>query len=307
MIFIMKEIKLYQEKVNTIINNFIEKEISNNQLKEMIYWSIKGGKRLRSMIVLDIANSMDNIHQTISNVNKASICCEFSHTSSLIIDDLPCMDNDNYRRDIETIHFKYGVNNAYILANYLLSRSTTLIYDNLEEIENDNKEKTEQIQKYLINNYLENYNTCILGQYVDIYPLQKSKEGTINFTGVIKDDYLRKIIVDKTAPFFEMSFMSGYLLSGGDINNCSQIKKISQLFGLIFQISDDFEDQEQDLKKSCQSLIQNYVLIIGKEQAVEDFHKYKDLFIIEMENLNLYSELFKNIIEYLIQKVNKYK
>ena len=152
-----------------------------------------------------------------------------------------------------------------------------------------------------------NYNIAILGQYVDIYPLKISSEKNINFIGQIKEEYLRKIIVDKTAPFFEISFISSYLLSGGDIENYQELRDISQLFGIIFQISDDFEDQEQDMEKSCKSLVQNYVIVVGKEKAINDFEKLKNSFIDKMRKLKLYSNLFNEIIDYLTQRVEKYK
>ena len=304
----MMEIKKYQDKVNIILDKFIENDVSNTRLKDMVSWSLKGGKRLRSMIVLDIANSINKVNNLNIDVSKVSISCELLHTASLIIDDLPCMDNDEYRRNIETIHFKYGENNAIILSTFLLSQVGDLLHKNIEEIKNIfAKEYFNTIREMIFNNYLKNYNTAILGQYIDIYPLKKSKEENIRFSGTIKEKYLRKIIIDKTAPFFEMAFIGGYILSGGDNKNYNKVRKVSQLFGIIFQISDDFEDQDQDSEKGCYSLIQNYVIVLGKEKALKDFYKLINIFISYMKELKLYSKLFENIIEYLLKRVEKYK
>ena len=302
------EIKKYQHEVNKILETFIEDNIPNEKLKEIVSWSLKGGKRLRSMIVLDISNSINIQNNLNINVNNMAIACELLHTSSLIIVDLPCLDNDKSIRGIDTVHYKYGVNNAIATTAFIMSNVNNLIYQNINEVKPKFKpEYIDKIRDFLLNNYLENYNTAILGQYADIHPLKKSQENNIQFTGSIKDKYLRKIILDKTAPFFEISFMGSYILSGGDISNYEKIKKVSQLFGIIFQISDDFEDQKQDLEKSCYSLIQNYVLVIGKEKAFKDFYKLTNQFIKYMKQLNLYSELFKNIIDYLLKRVEKYK
>jgi geranylgeranyl diphosphate synthase type II len=302
------EIKKYQNSVNSILNNFLLNEIENKKLNEMVSWSLKGGKRLRSMIVLDVTNSINKINSLNINIDKVAISCELLHTASLIIDDLPCMDNDNYRRNIETIHYKYGTNNAYSISGFLISKVLKLINENINEVRDKlDKENVDKIQNIIINNYLMNYNIAILGQYVDIYPLKMSLENNINFVGQIKEEYLRKIILDKTAPFFEIAFVSSYLICGGNIDNYQELREISQLFGIIFQISDDFEDQKQDLEKSCESLVQNYVIVVGKEKAINDFEKLKKSFINKMVKMNLYSNLFSEIIDYLTERVEKYK
>ena len=302
------EIKKYQTSVNSILDNFVSNEINNEKMKDIINWSLKGGKRLRSMIVIDITNTMNKINNTIIDNSKASISCEFLHTASLIIDDLPCMDNDNYRRGIETVHYKYGSDNAYLISSFMVSQVLKLLKENIDDMKKIfNLDYVNKIQEKILNNYVMNYNIAILGQYVDIYPLKKSYEDNIDFIGQIKEEYLRKIIVDKTAPFFEISFMAGYLLSGGNIDKYQDIRDISQLFGIIFQISDDFEDQEQDLNKSCKSLVQNYVIVVGKDKALKDFYQLSDVFIKKMKEVKLYSKLFEEIIQYLLNRVKKYK
>lgn len=302
------EIKKYQTSVNSILDNFLSNEINNEKMQDIINWSLKGGKRLRSMIVIDITNTLNKINNSNIDNSKASISCEFLHTASLIIDDLPCMDNDNYRRGIETVHYKYGSDNAYFISGFMVSQVLKLLKENIDDMKKTfNLDYVNKIQEKLLNNYVMNYNIAILGQYVDIYPLKKSYEDNIDFIGQIKEEYLRKIIVDKTAPFFEISFMAGYLLSGGNIDKYQDIRDISQLFGIIFQISDDFEDQQQDLNKSCKSLVQNYVIVVGKEKALKDFYHLSDVFIKKMKEVKLYSKLFEEIIQYLLNRVEKYK
>ena len=302
------EIEKHQMEVNTILEKFLKEKITNKKMNEIIKWSLKGGKRLRSMIILDITNTLNSINNNNIDNTKASIACEFLHTASLVIDDLPCMDNDNFRRGNETVHYKYGSQNAYLISGFMIGQVLKLLNENIDEIrKNFDSGDVDQIQELIINNYVVNYNIAILGQYVDIYPLKKSFEDNIDFVGKIKEEYLRKIILDKTAPFFEISFVSGYMLSGGEINNYQEIRDASQLFGIIFQISDDFEDQEQDLKKSCQSLVQNYVVVVGKNKALEDFYHLTKVFIEKMKKINLYSNFFKEIVQYLLDRVEKFK
>ena len=61
------------------------------------------------------------------------------------------------------------------------------------------------------------------------------------------------------------------------------------------------------MEKSCKSLVQNYVIVVGKEKAINDFEKLKNSFIDKMKKLKLYSNLFNEIIDYLTQRVEKYK
>ena len=91
--------KLYKKElasINDKINTVIEKKFSkNDNLLEMIKHALYGGKRLRAVIPIVISNILcEKIDLT-----KMAICIELFHNCSLIIDDLPCMDNDKYRRN----------------------------------------------------------------------------------------------------------------------------------------------------------------------------------------------------------------
>ena len=140
------------------------------------------------------------------------------------------------------------------------------------------------------------------GQFLDIYPL-------LNYQYVsaikIEEKLLRKIITAKTAPFFEVAFLLPYLFFDNNINEIRKLKEISLLFGLLYQISDDFEDQVQDSQKEG-SVIQNYVLVVGKKNAKKHFYLFLDSFKNKIYELELNSALIDSITEYLSQKVEKY-
>ena len=70
----------------------------------------------------------------------------------------------------------------------------------------------------------------------------------------------------KTTTLFEISFVASYLLSGGEIKNIDLLKKAVRYFGLAFQISDDFEDIEQDMKHLDEQLNPNLVCKYGKKR-----------------------------------------
>ena len=107
--YIMDIIKTYQNCINQVLSNYLE-NIENESLKEKLEYSLDGGKRLRSMIVYELC-SIFNIDNESKNLLILSV--EFLHSASLILDDLPSMDNDTYRRNKLTVHSKYGKTRIY--------------------------------------------------------------------------------------------------------------------------------------------------------------------------------------------------
>ena len=140
-------LKIYKERVNILLKNFVNK-IEDNDLKKMVEYSLFGGKRLRSIICLYLLDKF-----CLKNDNIV-IGIEFLHCASLILDDLPCMDNDDYRRGRQTFHKRYGRKNAYIVANYLFTEFNKFLV-NL----NDNKLLT-----YIFKNLI----LIVKGQYCDL-------------------------------------------------------------------------------------------------------------------------------------------
>ncbi len=167
----------YKEKVDDLIKTYLL-GIDNKEIKEMIEYSLSGGKRLRSVICLYLFDQFG-----IRNDNIV-LGIEFLHNASLILDDLPCMDNDDYRRDKLSFHKKYGIRNAYILTNYLLSEFNNSI-SNLK----CNK---------LINYVLDKVNLITVGQYYDLYP------NITQNTSIENQIYNNNL---KTVPFFVLSFV----------------------------------------------------------------------------------------------------
>lgn len=305
----MIEYNKKKKYINSKLEDYIN-DIKDDNLKEMVEWCLNGGKRLRAIIVLDICESQmksNNKYNDIDDLElvlNISVACELLHNASLIIDDLPCMDNDIMRRGKETIHYKYGEKKAHLLFYYLMTEISHLLKKDIDKCDFITKEYKNQIIKLLLSNYLDNLNMAITGQFLDIYPLQDLKKNKqLKLVGNIKKEYIIKMIMNKTSPFFELSFISGYLLSNGDLNNLDKVRKVGQLFGLVFQISDDFEDEKKDLDRGLDMLMQNYVLLIGKNDSYRDFMEYIELLKTLLLELNLYSKLMEELINYLINRV----
>ena len=113
----------YKDFFNSNIIAIIDEYCESDTLKEMILYSLNKGKRLRPIISMDICNSLC---QNPEKVLKFALGLELIHTSCLIIDDMPCMDNDNYRRGELSFHKKLSC----FLHIKLLNHKTFFFYQN---------------------------------------------------------------------------------------------------------------------------------------------------------------------------------
>lgn len=293
----------YLTKINNIINTYIGNNY-NDDIKEKILYALEGGKRLRSIIPLVISSKLNN-----SNLHNLAISIELLHNASLIIDDMPCMDNDRLRRNKLSIHAKYGLRTAQLLVNLLLEISFDLIYENINNIKNQNiygLDYFNKINLYILKNV--NYNLGLMGacggQFIDTCPINKY----VNNKDFLKEykniDKLLDLIYLKTTTFFEISFISSYLLSGGNFNNIDKLKKAVKYFGLAFQISDDFEDIEQDIIRNKDNYYNpNLVCKYGKTKASEVYNESKKKFFIILDTLKINDDVFLEIFQYLDKRI----
>ena len=272
-------INQYQTEINNYINKYIINNQKSNTLQDLLKYTLDNGKRLRPMISLEIYKiiSKDNLTDQII---LSSLAIELLHNASLILDDMPCMDNDKYRRGKETIHHKYGL----CVANFL---SHHLIYQAFQYYLESNNSKLISI--------ISQYTTDIsIGQYYDLY--QDSNNDV--------DTLIDKISM-KTYPLFAIAFLSGYLLGGGDVNKIPIIKNIAKSFSISFQICDDLEDLISDSSKKISDGT-NYVMLLGIPGAIKLHTKHIIYFKNTMKDLNLYSSLFIELSNYLDNKIEKY-
>lgn len=254
----------YKEKVDKIISKYVNKN-SDKKMREMLTYSLDGGKRLRSIICLYI---FDNYGKANDNI---VIAIELLHSASLILDDLPCMDNDDYRRNKLTFHKKYGVKNAYLVANYLFTTFNKFILSL-------NNEK-------IINYVFDNLILIVKGQY---YDLGFERNKILDKDKIIFNNNL------KTAPFFVLCFTIPFLLN----NNFDIIRDIEEcgyFFSNAFQIYDDFIDYEQDLINKTF----NHINFLGKVKTYELYNKNLENFNSLCVKHKIDYILFDEIIKYL--------
>ncbi len=229
-------INSYISSVKSRVDLYIEqyyaaarKDIPETLYEVINYAVFPGGKMLRPALVFGFCEEMGSDPQPSL---PAASAIELIHTFSLIHDDLPCMDNDDYRRGRETVHKKYSEAMALLAGDALLTDAFGIIADAKNISDTVKCRLVKLISQYAGSSGM------IGGQVLDIESQIHSK----------KTDHYRLIRL-KTANMFILSSLAGAICSGKDFRE-HDIIKFGEDFGLIFQLTDDILDYRQDKKGS---------------------------------------------------------
>lgn len=249
-------LKQYQKKTEEKISEQLEQFGKSGPLREACeYALLNGGKRFRPALVFMVAEAL----KTKADVSDAALSIEYFHTASLIADDLPCMDNDDERRNKPSLHKVFGEATA-LLASYALiaegNRSIATCAMTLAAQRHD----AHAVGVLALHNAASNtgaYGTTG-GQFLDMYPPNLTVET------------VKEVIIKKTVSLFEISFVFGWLFGGGDPTKLPQVQKTAEHFGLAFQIADDLGDIKQDEKNGRKI---NMAAVCGVDRAKEMFHE----------------------------------
>lgn len=281
--FYFHQDKIEQEIAKSILG-FGEK----TKLRDACEYALKsGGKRFRPLLVLLIADALGNG----LNVLDAALSVEFFHTASLIVDDLPCMDDEDERRNQPTLHKIYGESISLLSSYALICAAFEKIQQNTLKMKESGPLYSPSAEKIGIL-ALEQAARCAGivgatgGQFYDIFPPQLTL------------DTLRMVIYKKTVTLFEVSFVLGWLFGGGDLTRLDRVKSCAYHFGMAFQIADDLEDLVQDEKNQRDI---NLAKHIGKDRAFVVFEEELKMLKILLMELGLDTPSFKKMCDMLHQ------
>lgn len=274
----------YKETIEQLIRISIVDFGPKTDLRDACEYALmNGGKRFRPALVMMIAKALGND----TDVSQAALGIEFFHTASLIADDLPCMDNDDKRRDQLTVHKVYGESTALLATYALIAAGYACIAKNAALF----KDRGDVLCRLALENAA--LNTGILGatggQFMDLFPSDLSLETA------------RTVIEKKTVTLFEISFVYGWLFGGGDVDLLPLVKRCACHFGMAFQIADDIHDRAQDLTQGA-SL--NWANLFGYEQTMILFQSEIQACKQLLGELHLLSDDLLGLIESLEQAVN---
>lgn len=223
----------YQDKVEDIENLLRrycpKKEGYQSEIMEsMEYNLLAGGKRLRPMLMKEVYKLFGGNEKVIEPFMAA---IEMIHTYSLVHDDLPAMDNDDYRRGRKTTHIVYGEDMAILTGDALLNYAFETAASAFELA----PQRSLMIGKAL----------QVLSKKAGIYGMIGGQVVDVKATGkVISGEKLDFIYKLKTAALIEASMMIGAILAGADDKEIKIVEEIAEKIGLSFQIQDDVLDVE---------------------------------------------------------------
>lgn len=261
-----------------IIRKYLPKEegFSVNLIKAMNYSMEAGGKRLRPILLGEMYKVCGGTGE-LAEPFMAGI--EMIHTHSLIHDDLPAIDNDQYRRGKKTTHVVFGESAAILAGDALLNYAYETAFKSFSLAENE-----EELKKTA--RALE-----ILGKKTGIYGMLGGQGADVENDGKpLTREMVDYIYVNKTSALIEASLMTGAALAG--IEELTDVESIGRKIGLAFQIQDDILDvtgNEKELGKPVGSDEKNhkttYVTLEGMEKAGQEVQRLTE------EALELLSQL----------------
>lgn len=255
------ELQKRTDHAEQVIRKWLPKEegFSQTMAQAMNYSMCAGGKRLRPILLLETLR-LFNGDEKLAEPFMAGI--EMIHTHSLIHDDLPAIDNDDYRRGRLTTHKVYGEAMGVLSGVALLNYA----YETMFRAFDMTEDKDRVIRAVRIMSKKTGIYGMLGGQSVDVENDGKPVEKELL-------DYIYK---HKTSALLEASMMAGAVLAGADEEQTSMIEKAASDIGLAFQIQDDILDvtsTSEELGKPVHSDEKNnkvtYVTLFGIEEAAE--------------------------------------
>lgn len=291
----MKELlKQRTREVEAVVEQYLPAETGHQQtVFEAMNYSVRaGGKRLRPMLMQEMYRLFGGCGQEIEPFMAA---IEMIHTSSLIHDDLPCMDNDELRRGLPTTWVKYGYDMAVLAGDALL------IYAIETAVKacgmTDNAAAVARA-------------TGILAAKTGIYGMIGGQVVDVQLTNQpIPREKLDFIYRLKTGALLEASMMIGALLGGADETALKKVEEMASHIGVAFQIQDDILDvtaTTEQLGKPVLSDEKNqkttYVTLEGIEKARREVKKFSDRAIALLHELPGENPFLEGLIRMLITR-----
>ena len=284
-----------RNEINSIIDRYLLKEEGQQRvIFEAMNYSIRiGGKRLRPMLMKEAASSFSDSDDKTLELFMTAIEC--IHTYSLVHDDLPAMDNDDYRRGNLTTHKKYGHAVGILAGDGLLNYA----YELCAKAVSGATDMERAARAFEVLSRKAGVYGMVGGQTVDVTLTGKSiDEDTIDF-----------IYNLKTGALIEASLMCGAILAGASDEEVSAMEKIGNNIGMAFQIQDDILDitaTTEELGKPALSDKKNnkttYVTLYGMDNAVKRVLDISKEAIDMLEKLNIHNDFLKELVNYLITR-----
>ncbi len=291
-----EEFEKRKQETEAILKSYLPEERGWEQglAKAINYSVLAGGKRLRPMLMLEMYRKLGGRGRVIEPFMAA---LEMIHTSSLIHDDLPALDNDRYRRGKETTWVAYGETLGILSGDALLNYA----YETAFLAFSIAPEHPGVGRALQILGYKSGLHGMLGGQSVDV----------LNQDTDITGAQLDYIYLKKTSALIEASLMIGAQLAGLSEYVVTQAEGIGQRVGLAFQIQDDILDvtsTQEELGKPIHSDEKNqkitYVTLYGMDKARAQVERYSREALEMLKELPGENPFLERLIEALITRKN---
>lgn len=293
----MEELQQKLEHINNVLEKFLPAEEGQQRIIfEAMNYSVRaGGKRLRPMLMEETYHMFGGSSAVIEPFMAA---IEMIHTYSLVHDDLPAMDNDEYRRGKKTTHAVYGEAMGILAGDALLN----LAYETAAKAFDMEVADARVARAITVLAKKAGVYGMVGGQVVDVES-EKSDDCPITRE---KLDFIYRL---KTGALIESSMMIGAILAGASSDEVSRVEQIAAKLGLAFQIQDDVLDVTSTLEvlgKPVGSDEKNnkatYVTFEGLDKAVSDVERISKEAEEQLDDLGYDDAFLKELFEYLIHR-----
>ena len=290
-----RQMKEKVEDIEKMLQEYLPKQKGYQSviMEAMGYSLMAGGKRLRPMLMMETYRLFQGSCKAIRPFMAA---IEMIHTYSLVHDDLPALDNDDYRRGRKTTHIVYGEDMGILAGDALLNYAFETAFRAFV---------TDPQDSLLIGRAL-----GVLGKKAGIYGMIGGQVIDVKETGhVVSKEVLDTIYVLKTSALIEASMMIGAIFGGASEEEVKKVEKIARYVGLAFQIQDDILDvtsTEEVLGKPIHSDEKNekttYVSMMGIEGAKKIVEDYSASAIDLLHQLSGKNEYLEQLLLELIHR-----
>lgn len=290
---VKKQFEDYIKLIEQKLDEFLPVKYPQEIWESMRYSVLAGGKRLRPMLCLETCKVLSGSYE---QAIPTACAIEMLHTQSLIHDDLPCMDNDDYRRGKLTNHKKFSESTAVLAGDALLSFAPQVIIQKTPDSVSKDK-VLKVLEEFLVNAGAEK---LIAGQVVDIDSEGKQiDKETLNF-----------IHENKTGALFKLSVRTGAILGNADEKTIDALTMFAEKMGLAFQIMDDILDVTSTLEelgktpgKDAKEQKVTYISFYGLEESKKQVASLCKAACDILEENNIKSDVLTGVVKSISERV----
>jgi len=269
--------------------------VADRLLSAMRYSLLAGGKRIRPALLLECYLACGG--KDIDQILPAALAIECIHTYSLIHDDLPCMDDDNWRRGQPTCHKKFDEATAVLAADALQA----LAFELLADMDSSSETRVTLIRKLAIASGCQG---MVGGQMMDMQAVSHDSNDEVADMLAVE-----RIHVHKTGALLCWCCEAGALLAAAGEPEREDCARYGKAVGLLFQIADDILDttaSSTDLGKSAgKDATQNkatYISILGLQRSCELAGEMRDLALDACQPLGKQADTLRILANYILER-----